>query len=1075
MSSLTNFLSLGVVPCDQCTLNELECFVHANCAQPASMKHNCCLSCACDSAVQKECLVCTCSNGRELEREQNRLAKATEESLARASSSSLSANSMHTRAEGKRRPAASQHVQGVPHPPAKVQRLSSSIDVKDGKDAKVADIEPASAAVVADADVGIQCDKDAFAIANHGRRLARDVPMYIRPLWANTCGPLFKDYIEAKDEQAQYRAIKAILQLPARALFITRRDKGVSYSSAMRDQIAAASRHPAVAAAPFARARAAEARFSAEESRLRRAKACLKVGETKRAVRVLLEGPALNTEDPQVLQQLKSLFPPAAPTPVPVLPPGAAAPILQEEEVSKLVRRLSRCVAPGPSGWTYDLIKSACSSSLVLKGFTKLVNDITSGSLHSKSAALLLACRGIPLAKRAGGVRPLGIGEAFYRVAASHVVSLVAKDAGLVLAPWQFAIGVNGGAQTAIQLLQDALHDGLIPRALLLLDGRNSFNAIHTQAALAGLFKHEKLAPLFRLAHWAYSSPTPVFVQANGTVVSQFLRQTGVAQGDPLGMLLFAVAAHPLLAAIADATPDTRVVAFADDISVATLPSSLPEILDLAVSEASKIGLEFVLRKCQLFWPHRESLPPSIIRWAQEKGIRVVTTAADLLGGVVGLDVPAMSAALLEKVNGMAPLFECVQSGKLTTQEAFAIISACNINHLLRACPPTVTNAAAVRFDHLREQAALIKNGIKPHEITPDLIREIRLPFQQGGANLISATETAGFCYFAARAEAARFLATQSLGEVQQLALSQTLASIIQNCKSVDSATLPQSADSFRAFYSATRVPQLQRVLTRSYHGAMGAAILSEAKTDEDKARLLCNRAPKSALWLRAKSSDPLDDASFSIGFRFRFGLNPLSEMPDGCCSLCKKRIDFQVHPWHPIDCQAIRGTMRTKGHNCVVNIFAGWTRQLGGDTIVEPRGVGVDNSDLTRPDTDTYMAPKRFFADVKIVNPRALSHVKCAAKSMLATAAAAEKEKRDKYEGKAHARNAAFYPLVLETTGGMGKSCAVAIGEIIKAAKNVHLWAPHEVVHGIKSRMSVAVQRWNARIVLAGLRHNLD
>ena len=49
------------------------------------------------------------------------------------------------------------------------------------------------------------------------------------------------------------------------------------------------------------------------------------------------------------------------------------------------------------------------------------------------------------------------------------------------------------------------------------------------------------------------------------------------------------------------------------------------------------------------------------------------------------------------------------------------------------------------------------------------------------------------------------------------------------------------------------------------------------------------------------------------------------------------------------------------------------------------------------------------------------------------------------------------------------------AIAEIVKAARSVGLWAPHEVVYGIKARLCVAVQRWNARVVLAGLRRSWE
>jgi len=51
-----------------------------------------------------------------------------------------------------------------------------------------------------------------------------------------------------------------------------------------------------------------------------------------------------------------------------------------------------------------------------------------------------------------------------------------------------------------------------------------------------------------------------------------------------------------------------------------------------------------------------------------------------------------------------------------------------------------------------------------------------------------------------------------------------------------------------------------------------------------------------------------------------------------------------------------------------------------------------------------------------------------------------------------------------------MQKDFAVAIKEVVRAARNTGLWAPREVVHGICSNLSVAVQRGNAAIMSVGI-----
>ena len=51
-----------------------------------------------------------------------------------------------------------------------------------------------------------------------------------------------------------------------------------------------------------------------------------------------------------------------------------------------------------------------------------------------------------------------------------------------------------------------------------------------------------------------------------------------------------------------------------------------------------------------------------------------------------------------------------------------------------------------------------------------------------------------------------------------------------------------------------------------------------------------------------------------------------------------------------------------------------------------------------------------------------------------------------------------------------MHKTCAQGIKEIIGAARNSSIWAPKDVIDGIRSSLVVSVQRGNANMVSAGL-----
>ena len=61
------------------------------------------------------------------------------------------------------------------------------------------------------------------------------------------------------------------------------------------------------------------------------------------------------------------------------------------------------------------------------------------------------------------------------------------------------------------------------------------------------LFSHDSLGPLWRIAHWSYSSETPLWVKdSGGEIVYTIMSSNGSRQGDPLEMILYALSMHPI-------------------------------------------------------------------------------------------------------------------------------------------------------------------------------------------------------------------------------------------------------------------------------------------------------------------------------------------------------------------------------------------------------------------------------------------------------------------------------------------------------------------------------------------------
>jgi hypothetical protein len=146
----------------------------------------------------------------------------------------------------------------------------------------------------------------------------------------------------------------------------------------------------------------------------------------------------------------------------------------------------------------------------------------------------LLEARLLPVAKPNGrGVRPIAIGEVWYRLAALRALA-ACPNAGRCLAPLKLAVGISGGSQ----IVGHALRAGMTADpgcTTVQVDWQNAFNTVRRERMLAAV---AQLCPaLLPMVAWAYSPHSRLLVQHSEEVVRS---QSGVRQGDPLRPLLFA-------------------------------------------------------------------------------------------------------------------------------------------------------------------------------------------------------------------------------------------------------------------------------------------------------------------------------------------------------------------------------------------------------------------------------------------------------------------------------------------------------------------------------------------------------
>ena len=169
-------------------------------------------------------------------------------------------------------------------------------------------------------------------------------------------------------------------------------------------------------------------------------------------------------------------------------------------------------------------------------------------------------------------------------------------SAGLIsdqLRPVQLGVGVRQGCESAIHATREYIErfklDSDSKRVLVKVDVRNAFNSVRRDVVLNVI--GERCPELYAMAHQAYSSPTPLYIQD-----SLIESQTGVQQGDPIGPLAFDLA----IDSAARSVKSELNVWYLDDGTFAGPAGSVAEDLERLIPALAEIGLELNPQKSEI-------------------------------------------------------------------------------------------------------------------------------------------------------------------------------------------------------------------------------------------------------------------------------------------------------------------------------------------------------------------------------------------------------------------------------------------------------------------------------------------
>ncbi|KAL0216344.1 hypothetical protein P9112_008528 [Eukaryota sp. TZLM1-RC] len=149
---------------------------------------------------------------------------------------------------------------------------------------------------------------------------------------------------------------------------------------------------------------------------------------------------------------------------------------LSEKEVETAIFRLPSGKAPGPSGITFDMLKSVCrQNSFIIKDLCSFLQDVLTMKIVPPKE--LSSSRLVALTKPNGKVRPIAIGEAIYRLMSSVIFNRVSTKAKEYFFPFQYGIKTIDGASVAA-LTSDLFFNCHENSCIFNLDFKNAFNSV---------------------------------------------------------------------------------------------------------------------------------------------------------------------------------------------------------------------------------------------------------------------------------------------------------------------------------------------------------------------------------------------------------------------------------------------------------------------------------------------------------------------------------------------------------------------------------------------------------------------
>ena len=659
-----------------------------------------------------------------------------------------------------------------------------------------------------------------------------------------------------------------------------------------------------------------------------------------------------------------------------------------------------------------------------------IARKLCSCYVDPKGLVAFNASRLLPLDK-CPGIRPIGVTEVCRRVIGKAVLGIVKQDVLETVAGRQFCAGLVSGCEAAVHCMSQIFDDS---EAALFVDATNAFNSLNRASALSNVRTIcPALAPILINT---YRSPGSLFV--NGTTIQSV---EGTTQGDPLGMVMYAIGVQPLIRHLDSSR--TQQVWYADDSAAGGDLVHLRKWWDMLCDIGHKFSYFSNSKKTKLL------IKPELFLKSQSlfKGtnITIVTDGVEYLGGAIGSD-QFISSVLERKAQvwkeEMASLAEIAMT---EPHAAFAAFSRGVSSKWQYFSCVTNLSLGSINIQPLHNLEDCIRDKFIPaligvKHISTSLRDLLSLPYRFGGMNIIDPT---------------RYL-------LDQYAISGRICSPLLT----RFFRGPDSFDAINAFLEQQELKK-EAIAERNKNLTQYSNDL-KSKLDETTLMSLSLSLEKGAsIWLSTLPLKALgfhlNKSAFKDAIHLRYGW----DIPD-TPSFCQCGQNFTLD--HILSCPM--GGFPTIRHNEVRDITASLLSEVCSNVTVEPllQPLTGEQLQMTSASADPNARldlsangvwggrfEKTFF-DVRVFNPFAKSNAET---SLPETYRRHEREKRRKYEQRINeVEHASFSPLVFASTGGMSKLTSLVYKRLAEKIAEKRQSSYPETMALIRCRLCFALLR---------------